>query len=162
MSTLFETVRAYFQDNDWPADLHDELPIMRMEYEGANGSWPVYARVYEERDQVAVLCTLADPVPATARPAVAELLARANFDLTYGSWEMDFDDGEVRFRTSIDVSRAALTDGLLDPMVRTGLEVVDQFLPALRAVASGASSPAQAIAQYRGSQSNVEWTGPTA
>lgn len=156
MSVLFETVQAYFDDNDWPVDVHDELPIVRMSYEGEHGSWPLYARVYEERDQVAVLCTLTDLVAPKARKSVAELLARANFDLPYGNWEMDFDDGEVRFRTSIDVSRATLTTGLLDPMVRTGLSLVDEFLPSLRAVASGTLSPAKAIAQFRESQSDID------
>ena len=156
MSALFQTVRAYFDDNDWPVDVHDELPIVRMSYEGEHGSWPVYTRVYDERDQVAVLCTLPDLVAPKARKAVAELLARANFDLPYGSWEMDFDDGEVRFRTSIDVSRAKLTDGLLDPMVRTGLSVVDEFLPSLQAVASGKLSPAKAIETRRGQTASTE------
>jgi len=39
--------------------------------------------------------------PAKKRTACAELLTRINYDLLHGCFEMDFEDGEIRFRTSI-------------------------------------------------------------
>ncbi len=35
--------------------------------------------------------------------AVAEFITRANFGIVIGNFEIDFSDGEIRYKTSIDV-----------------------------------------------------------
>jgi hypothetical protein len=57
-----------------------------------------------------VVCyaAVANRVPAERRVALCELLARINYGLTLGSFDMDMNDGEVRCRTGIDVEGGAL------------------------------------------------------
>jgi len=39
---------------------------------------------------------------------VNEFLTRANYGLNIGNFEMDFQDGEIRFKTAIDVEEVIL------------------------------------------------------
>ena len=45
------------------------------------------------------------------RQIVAELLARINYGLNIGNFELDMTDGEIRYKTSIDVEGGELTSG---------------------------------------------------
>jgi hypothetical protein len=63
-----------------------------------------------------------------------EYLARANFSLIIGNFEIDFDSGEVRFKTSIDVEGDELTYALFKPVVYANLFLTERYLPGLQAV----------------------------
>ena len=47
------------------------------------------------------------------RAACAELLTRINWELTMGCFEMNHADGEIRFRTSVMLPAADITDGIV-------------------------------------------------
>jgi len=48
-------------------------------------------------------------VISSKRGAVAEFINRANYGIIIGNFEMDFADGEIRYKTSIDVQGDKLT-----------------------------------------------------
>lgn len=52
-------------------------------------------------------------VPEDRRLALAEFLTRANYGLFIGNFEMDWQDGEVRYKTSIDVAGDRLSTALV-------------------------------------------------
>ena len=84
-----------------------------------------------------------EDIPEPHRYAVMELLTRVNYRLALGHFEMDLDDGEVRF-----VHRQ-LTDGkmpsgdTLRTMMRVSLDVVETWYPGMvRIVRDGLHSQA--------------------
>jgi hypothetical protein len=72
-------------------------------------------------------------------------LTRANFGLNIGNFEMDFSDGEIRYKTSIDVTHDRLTHGLIDPLVEASLVAMDDYLPGIKSVIAGEATPHEAI-----------------
>jgi hypothetical protein len=87
------------------------------------------------------------------RQAVAELLTRLNFGLTIGNFELDFDDGEVRYRSSVDVEGTELTSELIKPLAAAAVLNMDYYLPGIRAVATGDATPLEAFAALEGTES---------
>jgi hypothetical protein len=158
LSGLFDVVMSYFMEKGWPVAKHDELPILRLEYEGDNGSWFCYARVREDADQLVFLSVLSEKAPEDKRMAIAEYLTRANFGLNIGNFEMDFDDGEIRYKTSIDVTDATLTPGLIDPLVKASLVAMDDYLPGIRSVIAGETTPSEAIEKVHEEQEGYDFT----
>jgi hypothetical protein len=77
-----------------------------------------------------------------------EYLTRINYGLIIGNFEMDFDDGEIRYKTSIDVEDDPLTPALIRPVIYVNLLNMDRFLPGLEAVLTGELTPQAASAQY--------------
>jgi hypothetical protein len=93
------------------------------------------------------VCTAAYPVnvPAEHRSAVAELLARLNWPLLIGSWEMDWSDGEVRYRTSVPVRTAPLTAELARDLCYTNFGTFTRSWRPLASVSTGAATPVEAL-----------------
>jgi hypothetical protein len=88
--------------------------------------------------------------PETARPAVAEFITRANYGLRIGNMEMDFADGEVRYKSSLDFEGETLTAGLIKNTIYPAVQTLDRYVPGLMGVIYGAKSPAEAIADVEG------------
>jgi hypothetical protein len=97
-----------------------------------------------EFDQCVVFSYLTEEVRPARRAAVAEFLTRANYGLRVGNFEMDFDDGEVRYRTSVDLAGEALAPAVLKQLVSHNALQFDRYLPGLEAVIQGAA-PAEAV-----------------
>jgi hypothetical protein len=151
MGKLYDTVFQFFHDQAWPFSEHDSLPIIKVEYEGASGRWTLYARVREEADQLIVLSELPARTPVEQRQAMAEFLTRANYGLNIGNFEMDFDDGEVRFRTSIDVEGTTIDATMIGTLIGANLAVMDDYYPGIVAINEGGASPAEEIAKIESS-----------
>jgi len=63
---------------------------------------------------------------------------------------MDLSDGEVRFKTSIDVDGDRFTSALLKQLVDVNLEMMDKYLPGMLAVIDTDTSPADAVMGVEG------------
>ncbi|MGB5709470.1 MAG: YbjN domain-containing protein, partial [Waterburya sp.] len=91
-----------------------------------------------------------DNHPQKQRLAMAEFLTRANYGITIGNFEMDFDSGEIHYKTSIDVGEDRLSTALVQQLVYANVTIADRYLPGIMAVIYGKVSPAEAIAQIEG------------
>jgi hypothetical protein len=75
--------------------------------------------------------------PTTTRLATQEFVTRANYGLVIGNFEMDLDDGEVRFKASLDLHGEPLTTPLLRALAEATLTTMRRYLPGLLAVMHG-------------------------
>lgn len=149
MSEIFDVALAYFEQLDWGVDEDTEAEIFRCEYEGDHGSWVCFGRARADINQFIFLSVLEKKTPKAKRILMAEYLTRANFGLNIGNFEMDFDDGEIRYKTSIDIGNASLNTDLMDPIVKANLIIMDDYLPGIKAVISGKKTPAEAVNMVR-------------
>ncbi len=53
-------------------------------------------------------------------------LAKAHFELTIGNFELDLEDGDLRFRTAIAIGSDRLTSTLFRELLATNIETMDQ------------------------------------
>jgi hypothetical protein len=100
-------------------------------------TWTVLVWIDEEKRSCAVFSVAPDPVPAERRAAVAEYLVDRNYYLTVGAFEMDLDDGEVRFRTSIDATNMTFDEACFVNLVSANLSLFGLFQEPLRGLAAG-------------------------
>jgi hypothetical protein len=61
-----------------------------------------------------------------------------------GNFELDFDSGEIRFKTSLDVTGDRITPDLIKQLVYINVLTIDRYLPSIQAVLDGAT-PVDAI-----------------
>lgn len=79
---------------------------------------------------------------------MAEMVLRASFGLTVGGFELDLDDGQLRYRTGVGLGPVA-ADGvdlgpLLDEMASVNQAMTEVYGPAITAVLAG-EEPAAAV-----------------
>jgi hypothetical protein len=147
--SLLELVTAYFREQKWTFEQAADRPVLRLPLQKGAETWVCYAEVNEERHRVVFYVVAPMTVPDADRRAVVELITRANYGLAIGNFELDYADGELRYKTSIDVSGDRLSQALLHQLVLTGVKVMNHYLPAVKAVLAGAA-PAEAIIRAGG------------
>lgn len=150
MGTLFEVMVQFFEEDDWRFMEVAKGEALRMGVSGNNGEYECYAIVNEERETFRFVSKLPVKVAENKRVEIAEFLTRANYGLTIGNFEMDFRDGEVRYKTSIDVEGDRLTPALVGNLVRINVLMIDRYFPGIMKVIYGGESPEEAIREIEG------------
>lgn len=106
-----------------------------------------YALLRAEAEQLICYAVAPVRVPAERRPAAAEFVTRANYGLYHGNLELDYADGEVRAKCSLDFEGDRLSPALIRNTVLPAARLLDAYLPGLRRVALEGGDPRAALAQ---------------
>jgi len=141
----FETLGKFLEEDDWKPRRLDEKNAYSMLYTSKNGDFRCYAVVRVELEEFIFYTIAPVRIPADVRPAVAEYITRANYGLRIGNFEMDYADGEVRFKSSINFENETLSPGLLRNALYPAVESLDRYLPGLMRVSFGRATPLEAI-----------------
>ena len=145
MRPIRDVVVEYLDTREIPYAFDESESIVGMLSMSEKGPWTVFIGMLEADDQIVVHSAFNPPVPEERREAVALFLTRANYGILHGNFELDLDDGDLRYKTSIDVHGAELTETLLDNVVIANVSMFDRYVPGIEAVVRG-SDPAEAVA----------------
>ncbi len=143
--SVFQTMIWFFTEDDWPFSQVEGKTILRTAFQGKNGDWNCFAQAMDDQSRFLFYSVSPTNIPEEKRAAVAEYLTRANYGLIIGNFEMDYNDGEVRYKTSIDVEGDRLTLALIKQAVYANVFTFDRYLPGLEAVISGEKTPLEAV-----------------
>ena len=149
MGPLSNLVATFLEHEGWPFETDTKDGYHAFGYEGNNGRWMCYAQAREEHDQITVYSICPFLIPENRRHAIAEFIARANYGMVIGNFEMDFSDGEVRYKCATDAEGVEPGVVFVRNLVRPNVVTMDRYLPGIEAVVQGAP-PGQAIAQIEG------------
>ena len=102
---MVEVVKKFldggFDGDKWNYEVHQEIAFIGGigGLEGKITNLRFYIIVGDET----VTCYHTAPIkaPLEQRAAISEFITRANYGLTNGNFEMDFSDGELRYKTTI-------------------------------------------------------------
>lgn len=144
--SIFEEMVKFFTSDDWSFVKLKGEPTLRLVFQGKNGKWDCYARARVEEQQFVFYSIGAVKVPKPKRRSVGEFITRANYGMIIGNFELNFDNGEIRYKTSIDVKGNVLTSETFKQLVYTNVLTMDHYLPGIISVISGEMSPEDAIA----------------
>ncbi len=142
---LFEAMRRFFVDEDWKFVEIEAQSAVRLGCTGENGEWNCYAQIKEEPGRFIFYSVLSAKAPEGKRSTIAEFITRANYGMVLGNFELDFSDGEVRYKTSAYLEDIGPTREFFHTLVYTNLLVMDRYLPGLMSVIYAGMSAEQAI-----------------
>jgi hypothetical protein len=75
---------------------------------------------------------------------MSELLTRLNFGKFLGNFEMDFEDGEIRYKTSLYFENESAQPQIIENIIMTNILAMDTSLPAILSVINETITPLQA------------------
>ena len=110
---VFSAMVDFFEDDNWPYTVVEGETVLSLHFVGQNGHWICYAQAREEQQQFVFYSVCPMAMPDFKRAAVAEFVTRANYGMIIGNFELDYNDGEVRYKTSLDVEGTALNSALV-------------------------------------------------
>jgi hypothetical protein len=142
---IFNAMVAFFEDDDWNFQWVDGTSVLTMGFTGRSGKWMCFAQAREEQHQFVYYSVCPLNVPRDRLAAAAEFVTRANYGMIIGNFELDYTDGEIRYKTSIDVEGDSLSAPLVKQLVYANVLIMDRYLPGLMRVIYGDSTPLEEI-----------------
>lgn len=143
--SLLQTVQTFFQQDGWDFRLLNQAQTLQLAFQGNHDRWTCYAQTNEVQQHFVFYSIAPITVPSEKRMAIAEFLCRVNDGMVIGNFEINFENGEIRYKTSIDVNGDRLTNALIKQLVYNNVLTMDQYLPGIKAVVEVGILPAVAI-----------------
>jgi hypothetical protein len=145
MNGVIESVIKFIESQNWTYKWDQDKPVVYTGVTGKNGHWKCVAAGGGNGEYVLFLSTFPGIVPANRHTACSELLTRINFGLTHGCFELDFEDGEIRYRTCVPILNGQLAPQAVEYLVFTNLFAVDRFFAPIMKVVFADVSPKEAL-----------------
>ena len=152
MGKLYDVVVTWLHEGDWEfvenqRDNGDHWT--RSRYKADNATFDLVLETSEAQEEFFVYVYWPTRVPPDRCGAVAELMARINYGMRLGNFELDMRDGEIRYKVSVDVEGAQLVPQMIENMVRAALSTADRYAPAIMSCSYGDKNALDALRVVR-------------
>ena len=97
----------------------------------------VTAEILADAERFLFYVRFRDAAPPELRAEVAEFVTRANAGLVIGNFELHFDAGALRFKSSLDFTAVELSELLIRNAIVSAMGAVEHYTPYLLAVIAG-------------------------
>ena len=145
--TAYEVVAKFLDEDGWfPAPI-DGTTAFRSGFNGDSGKFRVITHVNVELEQLYIYVMAEVNVPEETRSAVSEFVTRANYGMRIGNFELDLNDGEVRYKSSLDFEGHELPNRLISNAIYPAVTTMDRYFPSLMRVAFGGATALEAVAE---------------
>ena len=138
-------VEQFLAADGWYPQAIEGTTAYRSGFNGDSGKFRVISHVNVELEQLYLYVVAEVNVPEDSRPAVAEFITRANYGMRIGNFELDLNDGEVRYKSSLDFEGQPLTARLVHNAIYPAVTTMDRYFPSLMKVAYGGATAAEAV-----------------
>lgn len=148
MGRIFDGIQSFVKehfDAEGLEPLGDDSLAFQLAVEDGR-EWGCLVLVDEETEQLMFYSVLLDSAKPERRDEVMRFVTLANYGLPVGNFELDLEDGEVRFKTSIDLEDVELTERLCRNVVELNIMLMDLYYDGAMAVINGESGAAEAVA----------------
>jgi hypothetical protein len=157
-SQIFDVVVKFFEEDNWNFNWLEGMSVLSVPFTGKSGRWMCYAQAREDQEQFVFYSVGPVNAPPERQAAVAEFITRANYGMIIGNFEMDYNDGEIRYKTSIDVEGDGLTAELIKQLVYANVIIMDRYLPGIMTVIYGNATPVEEIEKIEGTRRKAQDT----
>lgn len=119
-----------------PVQPQDEQHIhhFTMQVSDKAHEWGCMVRYLAQQQLMAVYSILPFPVPENHRADMLAVISYLNYDLVIGNLEMDLQDGELRFKTSLDLEVTGVNELVLSYLLQSNFSLVSRLYETLEKV----------------------------
>lgn len=150
MGRILDAVAQFLESESWPYSILTQQTALKIGFQGKNAEFQCYLQERPDMEQLVVYSI----VPVRAKEDVlqqaVEFITRANFGMIIGNFEIDYSDGEIRYKTSIDVEDVEITGPLLSHLIYANILTTDRYIPGLFRVLFAGISAEAAIQEIEG------------
>lgn len=133
---------------NWKYNRSADRPALSSGFNGADVLWD-FNMIARDRGEglfhLSVNSFIPNKAPEASRQKIAETLTRINWELNLGCFEMNFADGEIRFRTGMTLPATDITDGVVEHLIRSNLCILDERISQIMAALYSDISPEDAL-----------------
>jgi hypothetical protein len=155
MAGIFSRLIDFMEEEDWKYEILEGETVLRFNFKGRSGRLLCYADVEESKGWLIFYSYLPVNAPAERMTAMAEFVTRANRGMRIGNFELDFEDGEIRYKTSIDIEGGELASKMIHNLLQANLSTMDRYFSGIMEVIYTEKSPKELIQKIEGSEENL-------
>jgi hypothetical protein len=104
-----------------------------------------FAAITSDARRFVLYVNLGPAVPHELRDGAARFITYVNWRLIVGNFEMDYEDGDVRFRSSFDFAGVELSETLIRNAILAAMNAVEAYADLLIELLTGRKDAKQAI-----------------
>jgi hypothetical protein len=127
MSALHDSVLSAFKSRGWNYREVPGMEVVESGFDAYHGRVIAHAQSFAGANFVTVVANASLSVPVTHRPRAAELVMRANKELSLGAFEMDWDGGVVMFRQANVFPPGRGDEKIIAALVHTAVAETDRL-----------------------------------
>lgn len=133
---MLSNVKKYLTNNNWTFSISEnDKSLIFFSLSTDKGKYQCVVDVNENDKKIIFYSIYPFIVPNNFKNKLAVILTRINSNLFLGNFELDFDDGEIRFKTSIIYEDTKVTTKMIDHLIKanifsidTNFEIIDSFI----------------------------------
>jgi hypothetical protein len=118
-------IRTYLDEGGWKYQYSNDRFVLQCD--GNNGSYFCVIQPRERQQQIVFYSYFPMKLAEDKRTAGAEYAARANYGMIIGNLEIDVNDGEVRFKTSLDIEDLLVPPKVVGRYFGYNLTTMDRY-----------------------------------
>ena len=141
----FQTLRQYLEKSEWNASEMEGQYAFTASVDDPLCPRDYFFQIKVELEQFLFYIAPNLMLLPDMLPAVTEYIARANYGMRIGNFDLNYDAGKVNFRSSLNFKGVPLDDQLIDNVISPALMAYDEFFPGLVSVFAGVETPARAV-----------------
>lgn len=127
MKKVIDAIKTFFENNDWKYNYNENDNVLSTGADLGNVFGNVKMFIVIEEESYNVYTILNSKVEKKYYPLVAEFLHRANYGLKNGNFEMDYDDGEVRFKCYVNFINTEISQQIIEDSVYVGFSMINTY-----------------------------------
>jgi|GEM_PF-710927 len=145
-SPSFQALIDYIESKNFNHTPYPEEKRVTLSMSGKNANFRFTARITNEDDYLQVTANYPFNVrEEKLRSSTAELITRANYCMPLGKFEMDMEDGEVRFHLTHVIGELGLTSEMIEKHFMTAYFTMDRYFPAFMQHIHAGYTPEDAV-----------------
>ncbi len=149
MNSLFEIVSDYLTARNLRYSRTEDCTSFTVCYRLNHTCVTCTIRVDEESGYLSCITRSGIVVAKDKFEAAAEFVARANYGLGIGAFQLDYDDGDLCFKTSLFADAAELSPRMIRHLVKKNVNFYDNLYPGIVDVLYRDIAPAQALEKIK-------------
>lgn len=124
-----ERILKYLTENDWNVQQGEYSLSIRVRCD--NAIYPIYIFIFEESRIIQIYSYLEAGIPENKKTVISEYFTRINYGMPIGNFELNLDDGGVRYKTSISIGDNIefLTEGIIEALIVDNYCNMDRYYP---------------------------------
>ena len=139
-SPLLESARNYLEKNEWNFEVLSDHSTIALGFEGVNGEWHCMIQTRELEEQMIFYSSLSENISSNRIETMMRFITMANYRLVVGNFELDVTDGELNYKTALDLESVILNNDMIRNIIHTNLATFDRHLPGIQIILNGGST----------------------
>ena len=131
--------KEYLESDGWTYELLESHSTIAVGFEGKNGKWHCMVQTRENENQLIFYSSLENGIPESMIEKIMRFITIVNYRLVVGNFEMDISDGELNYKTALDLDGIDPPQSLIRNIIQTNLATFDRHLLGINSIIEGKS-----------------------